>query len=516
MKRPGIQIGGILRIGIAGLVILAQLLLLALVVINLRNHAVYLFFILEIIALVEILTLVDYEIAPPYRMAWTVVILILPVFGWILYLLWGKAGTESKKSRTMRSVISQTQNYLFSFQDETGAIIEALPETRRRTCRFLHNEGFPAYQNTAGKYYRQGEDLFAELLTDLQAAKEFIFIEFFIVSSGRLWQQIFAILQKKARAGVEVRLMYDDLGSLLCLPDELINGQAEASGIQVCAFNPVHHHIARFYLNYRNHRKTVVVDGEIAYTGGVNLADEYANIYQRYGHWKDTGIRLSGDAVWSLTVSFLQIWAAESGEDEIAAAAWEKYNTRSSAASPGYYQPFYDGPVNNPQNPAEEAYRQIINQADKYIYISTPYLVIDDAMASDLCIAAKSGIDVRIITPKIPDRWYVHQVTRSNYGRLLKYGVKIYEYTPGYIHAKTIISDDDQAITGTINMDYRSFHLHFESGVWICRSPIINDIKNDFEQTMATSEQIKYEEWLGRPWLAKPLQAMLRIFSPLL
>ena len=513
MKRSKFQIGGLLRITLVIAIILAQLVVLAFIVVNMRNHAIYLFILLEIIGLIEVLTLVDNEVTSSYKIAWTIVILLLPVFGWLLYLLWGKASTDGRKSRKIRLFQARTQ-YWLQFHDHNHTELTHENPLRRRLARYLESEGFPLYQGTDCQYYRFGETFFTALLDDLRAAQKFIFLEFFIITDGIIWQQIYAVLKEKAAHGVEIRILYDDLGSLLGLPDQLRQLQSADGSIQVLAFNPVHQHIANFYLNYRNHRKSVIIDGQTGYTGGINLADEYANIEQPHGHWKDTGIRLVGDAVWSLTVSFLQMWSAENNTADH--KGWHQYRPLQTVSGQGFFQPFTDGPVNNPQNPAEEMYSQMISQAQHYIYISTPYLIIDDAMAGALCTAAQSGVDVRVITPKKGDRWFVHVVTRSNYGRLLKRGVKIYEYTPGFLHAKTIISDDDHAITGSINMDYRSFHLHFENGVWMCNTPVLAMIKQDFCDMFAVSEQIKIDEWQNRPWTIKPIQALLRILSPLL
>ncbi len=513
MEKKAFHLSGLLRMTLVALVILAQLFVLMIIVMQLRSHAFYLFILLEIGGLIEAVLLIDDDVAISYKMAWTIIILFLPVFGWILYLLWGKASKRSKKSRRIQSIINRTQQLLWAAAPKKEAV-DMLPEHRRRISRYLANEGFPVYSHTDCLYFDQGEKLFAKLMDDLSRATDFIFLEFFIVSDGRLWQEIYSILKKKADAGVEVRFLYDDMGSIFNLPEPLRMSVTADHKIKVAAFNPVHHSISQFYLNYRNHRKAVIIDGHIGYTGGVNLADEYANYYEKFGHWKDTGIRMTGDAVWSLTVSFLQLWQAETNVSK--KASWLRFRPQHQIDAPGFFQPFADGPVNNPRNPAEDLYRQIICQAQHYIYISTPYLIIDDAMTSDLCTAAQSGLDVRIITPKKADRWFVHIVTRANYGRLLRGGVKIFEYLPGYIHAKTILSDDDHAVTGSINMDYRSFHLHFESGIWIAGAPVLKDIKQDFLNTFAISEQINYEAWKTNPWYLKPVQTILRLFSPLM
>jgi cardiolipin synthase len=491
------------------LAVLAQLFLLALLVIELKHNSVFIYLLLEVVGLIEVLVLVDKNNNSSYTIAWLIIILILPVFGYLLYVLWGRTGTHGRKSRKNQEIILRGMKWLKKDPNVQSEFQRCHP-SRKRITGYLEQEGFPLYKDTKSKYYGLGELQFEDMIADLEKAKRFIFLEYFILGEGQLWERIHGILKRKAAQGVEVRLMYDDLGSIVTAPNKLIK-KLESEHIRAISFNPVHKYISRLYINYRNHQKIAVIDGNIGYTGGTNLADEYANLYAKHGHWKDAAIRLEGDAVWSLTVTFLQMWEIESGikEDYI------NYQPAIKITGDGFYQPFSDGPVNNPHNPAEAMYRQLISNAKEYVYITTPYLVIDDLMIDVLCTAAMGGTDVRIITPKIWDHWYVHMVTRSNYGRLMETGVRIYEYTPGYIHAKIIISDDDHAITGSINMDYRSFNLHFEDGVWICGAPVLKDIKKDITDTFEVCEEIALNEWKRRPWYIKILQAFLRLFAPL-
>lgn len=500
---------GLLRIVVVGLASIAQLVLLALLVITLKQNYIYLYFALEIIGLMEVLFLANKDRSSAYTIAWIIVILILPVFGIVLYLLWGRTPTHSRKSKRIREIVMQGVNYLSKDEKVRESIEQQFPD-RKRIVRYLEEEGFPVYKNTVCKYYPLGEFQFREMIYDMKRAKRFIFIEYFIINEGVLWSSIYEVLKEKVKEGVEVRILYDDLGSIITVPHHFIK-QLENDGIKVTAFNPVHKYISRFYLNFRNHQKIVVIDGEIGYTGGTNLADEYVNLYEKRGHWKDAAIRIEGQAVWSLTVTFLQMWQSEKLVEE----DYSKYRPTKDMVSDGFYQPFSDSPISK-NNIAEIMYRQIIASAKKYVYITTPYLVIDDAMANELCLAALTGIDVRIITPKIYDKWYVYMVTCSNYKRLLEAGVRIYEYTPGYMHAKTIISDDDNVIIGSINMDYRSFYLHFENGVWICGSSVIQDIKEDILKTMDQCEEIILEKWNKRPWYQKVSELIFRIFAPLL
>lgn len=509
MISPEKKIAGILRVVFASLILLAQLFVLFLLVINLKQMFVYAFFVLELIGLAEVLVLIDRNRGSSYTIAWIVTILVLPVFGVLLYYLWGRAGTRSRCGRKTRKILSGLGKWLSPDPEVQKELRQSHP-SRKRMSVYLEKEGFPLYNGAQCRYYPLGEQQFEAMIADLEKASRFIFMEYYILSEGKLWDKIYDLLRRKAAQGVEVRILYDDAGSIFSLPDE-VTAEAEKVGIKTLAFNPVHRYINRLYVNYRNHQKITIIDGNIAYTGGTNIADEYANYYPKYGHWKDTAVRLEGDAVWSLTVAFLQMWEVESGAEE----DYGQFRPDKVVAGDGFYQPFTDGPVNEPDNPAEATYRYMITNAQDYVYITTPYLVVDNAMLELLSMAAISGTDVRIVTPKQSDHWYVHAVTRFNYGRLLAAGIRIFEYTPGYIHAKTILSDDDHAITGSINMDYRSFYLHFENGIWICGSPVLMDIKKDILETFEVSEEITLEQWNARPWGVQLLQAVLRLFAPL-
>lgn len=266
------------------------------------------------------------------------------------------------------------------------------------------------------------------------------------------------------------------------------------------------------FMNYRDHRKICIIDGNVGFTGGINLADEYINAYEKHGHWKDTSIMLKGDAVWSLTILFLQMWGNTLSENDI---DFEAYKPTKSYPTDGFVQPFGDSPIDSDLI-GENTYMNIINNAKEYVYIQTPYLILDHEMTTALCLAAQSGIDVRIITPHIPDKWYVHAVTRANYAELVRAGVKIYEYTPGFIHAKTIVSDDTYAIVGTTNFDFRSFYLHFECGVFLFRASTVLDVRNDFLQTQQLSEEITENDCEKVKLPVRILRALLRVFSPLM
>lgn len=500
---------GTVRVGIVFLALIAQLVLLAYIVDLLRHNALYLYFCLEIVGAVVVVLSVAKNRNSSYAIVWLIVMMIMPVFGYLLFLLWGTTGLTHRKSKEIRKNIAYSQTFL---KQEPATFFEFSLKhpDRQRLGEYLQNEGFPIYGHTQCSYYPLGDLQFARMMEDLQQARKFIFLEYFIIAEGELWNQIHSILRDKVQQGVEVRILYDDFGSATKISDSLI-GELRSEGIQTVRFNPVHANFIRMFINYRNHQKITVIDGNVGYTGGTNLADEYANLIIRLGHWKDTAIRLEGAAVWGLTVTFLQMWDSEAGFQ----SDYGRYRPAAHGSETGFYQPFADNPVNNPHNPAQDIYLQIISAAHRYVYITTPYLVIDNIMKDTLCMAAQGGVDVRIVTPKIWDHWYVHMVTQSNYGDLIAAGVRIYEYTPGFLHSKVIISDDDNGVVGTINMDYRSFFVHFENGVWICGAPVLQDIKEDMMELFSTSEEINLEEWKNRPRHKKIVQSVLQIFAPL-
>ena len=377
--------------------------------------------------------------------------------------------------------------------------------------RFAH---CPVYQNTAAEYFGLGDDLFPRMLEELRRAERYIFLEYFIIEEGVFWDAILAVLEEKAAAGVDVRVIYDDVGCLFKLPMHY-NRTLEAKGIRCCVFNrfiPV----LSIRLNNRDHRKLCIIDGHTGFTGGVNLADEYINVKSRFGHWKDSAILLQGDAVWSMTVMFLTLWEYIRGADE----DYEQYRP---AVRPGGWgqgagscvQPYTDNPLDN-EPVGETVYLNLISKAERYVYLTTPYLIVSDSVNTALCNAAKSGVDVRILTPHIPDKKLVFEITRSHYAALLEAGVRIFEYTPGFLHAKNVAVDDRYGMVGSVNLDYRSMFLHFEDGVWLCRDPAVLDIKRDFLATQAKSMEITLKQCQDQPWPRRLLRAVLRVFAPLL
>lgn len=505
------NLSGFLRLVMTALIVMIQLVIVLLLPFWLQSKTVYFYFILELCSVIAIITLVNKNQSPSFRIAWISIVMLLPVSGFVLYYLWGREGGKKKKldQYIMRQI---SYGKKFQIQDEVlyKEYLEENP-VAGRMVKYMVNEGFPLTGQNEVKYYAMGEDAFEDIFRALEKAKEFIFIDFFIVAEGGLWDKMYEILKRKLKQGVEVKFLYDDFGAAI-RTRKYFKQILEHEGMEVRIFNPVHKYTGELYMNYRSHQKIVVVDGEVGFTGGFNLADEYANLIERFGVWKDTGLRLIGDAVWDLTVVFLQMWeASKQAEEHI---DYLKYKRMSYAEGNTHCQVIYDGPANNPQNPIESIYNQMITFSDEYLYITTPYLVIEDYMKQSLIEAARRGVDVRIVTPNIPDKKYAKLLTNYNYGTLLREGIRIYEYTPGFIHAKQILTEN-AAIVGTINMDYRSFYLHYENGVWLSGKEIQNTIREDFYDLFETGKEITYEEWLCRPKRWKIIQPLLNLFSTL-
>lgn len=450
-----------------------------------------------------------------YRLGWILLIVLIPPFGAFLYMLWG----DKKPSKKLQVRLHASYLAMDPYLEDNEETCKALAEVSHRavaTARYIKKTSrYPVHCNTHVTYYSIGEAMFEAMLEDMSNAKHFIFLEFFIVQEGEMWGRMLEVLLEKAKAGVEIRMLYDDMGSVALLPfgyaDKL---EAMDPHIKCIPFNPVVPFLA-MVMNNRDHRKILVVDGHIGYTGGVNLADEYINAVQRFGHWKDTGVRLSGDGVWNLTVMFMEMWNACS-ELKLSPELYkaDKFPQVRSEECEGFVQPYGDDPLDN-ESVGEDVYLEILHQAKNYVYIMTPYLILDDEMKRALVMAAKRGVDVRIITPGIPDKKIIFRLTRANYLPLLDAGVKIYEYTPGFVHAKSFICDDTVGVVGTINLDYRSLFLHFECAVWMYRVPALADLKKD---TLDTIEQCRmvYKEDVHTKGLGAMFDGFLRIMAPLL
>jgi cardiolipin synthase len=492
---------------ITALLVLLQFAILVTALVKLRGAFPYVYSLSQLLSICIVIWLVRKHDNPSYKIAWIIIILLLPVVGTVFYLLWGN--TPLNRAR-LRKIAPISREQLEFKPTATRPLYKRHPQYRR-LVQYLHSVSeMPVWENTATEFYPLGEYLVEAMISDLQKAKRFIFMEFFIIEPGIVWDSILAILTEKAAQGVEVRVMYDDAGCISTLPVGYWK-TLHALGIHAVRFN-------RFlptlntYLNYRDHRKVCVIDGNIAFTGGINLADEYVNQKERFGHWKDTGVRLHGDGVSNLTAQFLQLWDFTTQQKT---TALEPYLPTESAPSDGYVQSFSDSPLDD-LNVSEMVFMNIINTASKYVYITSPYLTLDNEMITALCTAAQSGIDVRIVTPGIPDKKTVYAVTRSYYAQLIHAGVKIYEYTPGFLHAKMIVSDNHIAVVGTINMDFRSFYLHFECGTVFYRSSVVEKVKTDILDVIEQSQEIDSAWLASQSWVKSIYASILRLFAPLL
>jgi Phosphatidylserine/phosphatidylglycerophosphate/cardiolipin synthases and related enzymes len=505
------SLSGFLRACVIGILIILQFTVIILLPFLLRQFTVYMYSGLEIFSIVIILSLVNDKRSASYKIAWICIVLVLPISGHIMYALWGN--TDSKK-KIDKKILAKIRHGL-SFVEYDDEILKEYQEKypqKSRIANYLVSEKFPIFKNNTIDYYPMGEDAFQVIFEELETAEKFILIDFFIVAEGAIWDKFHEILVRKIKQGVEVKFLYDDFGAMI-RTDKYFKRDLEAEGFEIRVFNPIHRYTDKLYMNYRSHQKIIVIDGNVGFTGGFNIADEYANLIDRFGVWKDNGIRVVGDAVWGLTVTFLQMWEVSSKYEYL---DYTKYKpSREFEKNNVFCQVIADGPANNPNNPIENAYKQMIHYANQYLYITTPYLIIEDDMKDSLINAVKSGIDVRIITPFIPDKKNVKCLTNYHYGHLLKNGVRIFEYTPGFIHAKTIINEEC-GIIGTINMDYRSFYLHYECGVVMSNQKIIDTIKADLDATIEQCHEYTYEEWKNRPLLQKIKQPILNLFSTMM
>lgn len=490
-----------------------QLGILISVILKFNNYFVHFYWVSILVSIIAVLWIINDRSNPTYKIAWIIPILLFPIFGGLFYIFFGGKKLSKREKRKMKAMSAKVFKVLKPQKAVLNEIIEHSEEASIHSRYIQNNAHYPPYNNTIGEYLPIGEMKFERLKEELKKAKHFIFMEYFIIEEGVMWNSILEILLEKVKEGVDVRIIYDDAGCLLTLPYNY-DKKIEKMGIKCCVFNPM---VPILYvrLNNRDHRKITIIDGHTGFTGGLNLADEYINEIKKHGHWKDSAIMLKGDAVWSMTVMFLSMWEYLRGSDE----DFSRYKTKTHCdrefITKGYYQPFSDSPLDD-EHVGEIVYMNLINKAKRYIFITTPYLIIDHDMIKALTSAAKSGIDVRIITPHCADKWYVHTVTKSNYKILVESGVKIYEYTPGFMHAKTVVADDEYGFVGTINMDFRSFYMHHECGVWMYNSDCVKDIRDDFLNTLEVCREIKVEDYKDFKWYNTLLGSVLRLFAPLM
>ena len=499
------------RVVITALLIVLQALLLFGFIWKLDNYFVYFYAGSVLLSLLITLGIINSKSNPAYKIAWLIPILLFPAFGGLVYLLFGSDRTGRYLRKKLQGIGTEMDNVIGEAHRRSGA--EQLPPDAANQSRYISHCAYcPPYQNTTTEYLPLGEVKFERMVEELKKAKHYIFLEYFIIQEGKMWNTILDILRQKAAEGVDVRVIYDDMGCIMILPTGY-DRTLEQMGIKCRIFNPFVPILSSRF-NTRDHRKICVIDGNVGFTGGINLADEYINAYEKHGHWKDTSILLKGEAVFNLTVMFLSMWDyldSTTGKTDYS----RYYPTVWDENAKGYVQPFADNPLDD-EAVGETVYLNLINKAKRYVYITTPYLILSSEMLTALTSAAKCGVDVRIITPHIPDKWYVHAVSRSHYQPLIEAGVKIYEYTPGFIHAKTFVVDDDYAVMGTINLDYRSLYLHFECAVWMYQTPSVAQVRDDFFKTQQISQEITLEECRSLSFPRRLGRSVLRVFAPLM
>lgn len=498
---------------VIGVCILIQVLWFCGLIMKLTEYYIPLSLIINILALAMVLSVIVNRDNPAYKLVWTVVILVFPVFGVFLYAAVGSSDIPKRMNRNFNAINKRFE--IYKAKDEE--IIEELAEENpyiKNQCSYISNySGFGIYKNTDVKYFPETDVALEELLTQLSNAKKYIFMEYFTIEDSVIWARIEDILEAKVKEGVEVRIIHDDFGCIGKFNSKF-KKRLISKGIKVKTFNPLIP-IIYVFMNNRDHRKITVIDGIISFNGGFNLCDEYFNVNCHYGYWKDTCVMLRGEAVKNHIIMFLQMWNSISDTDNNYDEFFkiEEYTAKDSDA---IVAPFSDSPLDH-ECVGENVYLNIIRNAKDYVYIFTPYLIIDNEMMEELCLAAKSGIDVRIVTPGIPDKKIIYMLTKSYYPQLLEAGVRIYHYTPGFIHAKSYICDDEIGVVGTINMDYRSLYLHFECATYMYKVDALKDLKQDYLETFEKGEEVFLEvKTVRKSAISSLFKAVLRLFAPLM
>ena len=487
----------IFRLMVVGISVAAQVGWLVVQVAALNRYSVYISLCTSLLATAVVLKLHAKNTTSAMKIPWIMLILVFPVMGLALYLL-----------IVVCSDLKGTKKRLAQIRQAMPRSSETELPQEMAWCRSLTAGGNPVYRDTAVRYFPEAAQAFASMKQDLEQAEHFIFMEYFILEDGDAFREVREILVRKAAQGVEIRLMYDDVGSI-GVANFRFAKELNQQGIQCQVFNPALPFL-NLFMNHRDHRKITVIDGKVGYTGGFNMAGEYFGYSHPYGHWKDTGLRLEGLAVQSLTATFLELWSvtARKGEDT---APYLNVTHRVQAA--GWVLPFGDDPL-SAQRSAEDLYLNLLGSARERIWFMTPYLIITDEMTRAFGLAAKRGVDVRIITPGIPDKKTVYQMTRSYYGGLLRQGVRIFEYTPGFCHGKMCVQDRKTAVVGTSNLDYRSLYLHFENNVILHGCEAVADVAADFQDLFPQCREVTLQDAPGP--LMGLWQNILRLFAPMM
>lgn len=502
------------RYMLSAILILLEVGLLTYLIVEMSYYSLAFLLFVAFIDFAVLISIVNADYNPEYRVTWMAVVMLVPILGAVLYLLFRRRTMSRKEQKLVSGILGEINRYGddLSLLDE---LENTDPLARGKACGILASDpSAKLYRASSSTFYPTGESMFLGMLSALGKAERFIFLEYFIIDEGEMWNSIHAILKEKAAAGVEVRVMYDDIGCMRTLPRDY-DKRLGAEGIHAICFSRVNPRVTAVH-NNRDHRKILVVDGNVAFTGGINIADEYINQIERFGYWKDGGVSVCGECVQGFTKLFLTLWDMSSKTVSDYPAFLENRPCKAVQPDGGYYIPFGSGPQPMySRQVGKRAFIDVINQAKRYVYITTPYLIIDFDLTEALAAAAERGVDVRIITPAIPDKKMVKVMTKSAYPRLMNSDVRIYEYTPGFMHMKSIVADDEYAIVGTINFDYRSLVHHFEDALWMYSSPAIADVRDDFLASLAESREMTPADTRLSPleWIVK---CGLRIFAPLL
>ena len=458
-----------------------------------------------------ILHLVNKRSEPTTKITWILLVVLAPPVGLALYLFVELDIGHRVLNRRLGEVMEETAALLPERMPAPEGAFDAAGELEG-LARYTWEHGrFPLYDNTAARYLPSGEASLEAMLEDLRTAKDFIFLEFFIIEEGYMWGRVLKVLEDKAAEGVEVRLLYDGTCALFRLPYRYPEMLGKL-GIKCKMFSPIRPVISAHY-NNRDHRKILVVDGWVAYTGGVNLADEYVNRIELFGHWKDVSLRLEGPAVRAFTLMFLQMWNVDESGDRYAHFLIAPVSAPKDA--PGWVLPYGDSPVDN-ERVGELVYTDILSRAQRYVHIMTPYLILDTEMLAALTFAAKRGVEVCLLLPHIPDKRYAFALAKTHYGELMQAGVRIFEYTPGFVHAKVFVSDDCKAVVGTVNLDYRSFYLHFECAAYLRDVPAVADVEADFQATLKKSHEVTFEDLKRIPLTTRLAGWLLKVVAPVM
>lgn len=499
------------RMAFVALSVLLQVLWMVALIVKVNRYYAEISILTSVISFVVVLYLYGKDGNTALKMPWVMFILVFPVLGLSFYFLCGQSFNAKKMQRRFENLGREMNGILSQDKEITQELRKENPAIANQSHYIWKYGHTPIYRDTDVKFFPEAVQGYESQLADMKAARKFIFMEYFAIEDAESFAAIKEVLAAKVKEGVEVRIFYDDVGSVGFVNPKFAR-QLEELGIQCRIFNPLIP-LFNMFMNNRDHRKITVIDGKIAYTGGYNLANEYFNMTHPFGYWKDTGVRLEGEAVRSYTVMLLEMWNAMEHTD----LSYERFfpPKELSWKNDGYVQPYADNPLDG-EHVGENVYMNIIKNAKRYVYFVTPYLIITDEMKRELGLAAKRGVDVRILTPGIPDKKLIYRITRSYYASLVKDGVRIFEYTPGFCHAKECICDDEVATVGTINMDYRSLYLHFEDGVYLYKCSAISDMLKDYHDMISVSEEVTELYRNSSKARLSIGQCLLRIIAPLL